>query len=388
MPMRLSGLASNMDTDAIIKELMKAQGLKKTKVENKLTKLEWKKDIWKDMNSKIYKFYTGPLSKLKTQGSFSTKKATSSNESKVTVKAGTGASIGSYQIEVERLASAQYVTSKKLDSTLTFDGGNKLPDIDVKGNTTLKDLGFDIEVGKENVIEFKGTTTANLYVTEKTTLNDFVQAAKNAGLNASYDETQKRLFLSGKESGKENTFGVTIKTVEITSGRSNLRDILGYSSTNGSTRIEMDKAIDEYLEYKDKTIAPGSAEDMIYQAAFKKLKNYMGDKLTSDLSAFYYKEGTNPDDTTLTLGGFYTNSTYQDIFKDVTLQDLLNQANENVTDDKEKILSAGDAAKKAEEKVETDLAGKVSLEELEEAKKKAREAAIEAESSIRSSKKH
>ena len=106
MPIRLSGIASNMDTDAIVKELMNAQSLKKTKVENKLTKLQWTKDVWKDMNSKIYKFYTGPLSKLKTQGSYATKKATSSNESKVTVKAGVGAATGSHNVQVKQLASA------------------------------------------------------------------------------------------------------------------------------------------------------------------------------------------------------------------------------------------------------------------------------------------
>ena len=33
MPIRLSGMASGLDTDAIIKELMSAQSLKKTNIE-------------------------------------------------------------------------------------------------------------------------------------------------------------------------------------------------------------------------------------------------------------------------------------------------------------------------------------------------------------------
>jgi flagellar hook-associated protein 2 len=42
MAVRMTGLVSNMDTDSIIKELMNVQNMKKTKVENKITKVEWK----------------------------------------------------------------------------------------------------------------------------------------------------------------------------------------------------------------------------------------------------------------------------------------------------------------------------------------------------------
>lgn len=378
MPMRLSGLVSNMDTDSIIKELMKAQGLKKTKVENKLTKLQWTKDVWKDTNSKIYKFYTGPLSKLKTQGSFETKKATSSNESKVTVKAGPGATTGSNQIKVKDLASAQYVTSEKLNSSLKIglDENGKdvmLPDIEVKGSTTLKELGFAIESGKENVIEIKGTTTVNLYVTEQSTLNDFVQAAKNAGLNASYDDVQKRLFLSGKESGKENAFEITSKTVMISDQRNALREMIGYSSTNGTSRIEMDKAIDDYLTYPE--------DHKLFQAADQNIKKYLGNKLTADLGMFYYDKsmGDKAGDTSAKLNDFYKEESLKSLFKDdVTLEKLLKMANAG-RDEKDEILSAEKAADLAQIEAENKFDDTMTKEDKEEAVKRAREAAIEAE---------
>ncbi len=371
MPIRLSGIASNMDTDAIVKELMNAQSLKKTKIDNKLTKLQWKKDIWKDMNSKIYKFYTGSLSKIKSQGSYATKKAVSSNESKVTVKAGAGAATGSYRLKVNELASAQYVTSKKLDSSLDLGDGNKLPDIEVKGSTKLTELGFEVVAGKETVIEIKGTTTANLYVTENTTLTDFVQAAKNAGLSASYDATQKRLFLSSKESGKNNTFEITSKTVSISNERNALRDILGYSSTDGATRIDMDKAIDEYLKYGKESTAG--------QAAGKKLMEFIGNKLIGDLSKFYKPAGTDIDNTSSKLNEFYKEESLKKLFgNDVTLGKLLEQANTGVADEN-KILSGKEAADKAEAKAESEFNDTMTDEDKKVAIKKAREAAIEAE---------
>ena len=83
MPIRMTGLISNLDTEGIIKELMGAQNLKKTKIENKITKLEWKQEKWKELNTKIYKLYTDSLADMKTEGTYLTKKASSSNESKL-----------------------------------------------------------------------------------------------------------------------------------------------------------------------------------------------------------------------------------------------------------------------------------------------------------------
>lgn len=44
MPIRMTGLSSGMDTESIIAALMSAQRTKQTKVENKRTKLEWKRN--------------------------------------------------------------------------------------------------------------------------------------------------------------------------------------------------------------------------------------------------------------------------------------------------------------------------------------------------------
>ena len=46
MPLRMTGMTSGLDTDSIVSALMEAQTTKKTKVENKKTKLEWTQNIW------------------------------------------------------------------------------------------------------------------------------------------------------------------------------------------------------------------------------------------------------------------------------------------------------------------------------------------------------
>lgn len=117
MPVRLTGMVSGMDTDTLIQQLVAAKQTKIDDVKGKKTKLEWQKEAWADMNKKVYSFYTGTLSKIKSQATYKTKKATSTDDSKVEVKANANAVVGSHTIEVKSVASSTYLTSGKLKTT-------------------------------------------------------------------------------------------------------------------------------------------------------------------------------------------------------------------------------------------------------------------------------
>ena len=195
MPIRMSGMASGLDTDAVIKELMSAQSLKKTNLEGKKEKLSWTKEKWNEMNTKLYSFYTDKLSPLKLQGSYQTKKAVSSDETKVKVSASNAVS-GSYSLSVDKLASAEYVT------------GADIKDKGYTKNTLLTDTGMatgqtiTIKTGKnlDNVTE--------ITIDSETTIEDFVDRLKEAGLNANFDAKSGRFFIAAKETGVENKFTI------------------------------------------------------------------------------------------------------------------------------------------------------------------------------------
>lgn len=196
MPIRMTGLTSGLDTESIVNQLMSAQRTKQTKVENKKQKLEWKQEIWKGLNTKIYGFYKDSLSKMKYSSNYSTKKASVSDSTKLTATASTKAAAGSYKVEINKIASAQYVTSGKLDykdtDGKTATSSTKLGDLGMSLGTVLK-----LEVGdKSSALEVK----------DDTTIKDFVDFCSNAGLNATFDEKQQRFFLSSKDSGEENSF--------------------------------------------------------------------------------------------------------------------------------------------------------------------------------------
>lgn len=197
MPIRMSGMASGLDTENIIKELMKAQRTKSTKIENNITKLEWKQEKWKTLNTKIYSLYTDSLSKLRMQGNFNVKKAASSNTDKVEVSASNSVPEGKHTIQVKAVASAQFITGSKLETT-----GNAIY------STKLVDLGMESSVGSSIKISTGGKDTT-LDITADTNIADVVSKLQEAGLNASFDTAQQRFFISSRQSGINNAFEIT-----------------------------------------------------------------------------------------------------------------------------------------------------------------------------------
>ena len=208
MTIRMTGMMSGLDTDAIIKELMSAQSMKKTKIEKKKTKTEWKQEKWKELNTKIYNLYTKQVSKMKLQGAYLTKKVTSSNEDAVTATATSSAATGSHKLEVIQLASSQYVTSGKVAEGIK--SSTKLTD-SLVGMTEGTKISVKVGTGDD-------VKSVELEVKAETTVNDFVKHLQNAGLNASFDEKQGRFFISSKESGDKNKFTITAsETSELSS---------------------------------------------------------------------------------------------------------------------------------------------------------------------------
>lgn len=52
MAIRLSGIASGLDTDSMVKELVSAYSIKKQKYDKQLQKQEWIMSKWSDVNKK------------------------------------------------------------------------------------------------------------------------------------------------------------------------------------------------------------------------------------------------------------------------------------------------------------------------------------------------
>ncbi len=251
MAIRLSGLASGLDTEAIVGALMSAQSLKKTKISNAKTKLEWKQTKWQDLNSKLYKFYTDQVSKMQMTSAYKTKKATVSDPSKASVNANVNAVNGSYTLAVNNIATSEYLTSAVLSNI--SKGTQKMSEIDA----SLVNSEINITVGDKNT---------KFVITENTTINDFTSALSKAGLNASFDSAQHRFFISSKESGMANAFSLTSSKISDAqlNATADLKAVMGYDKMSSDNKKVVDKALetlktsgvgtDEYNEALDSLV--------------------------------------------------------------------------------------------------------------------------------------
>ncbi len=241
MAMRISGLASGMDTDSMVKELMSAHSLKKTNIEKKKTKLEWTQEKWKELNTKIYKLYTDQVSKMRLQGTYNVKSVSSSASDKVEASATGSAPTGSHTVSVQQLASSQYVTSGDIKS-LGLTKNSKLSEIkDASGNSLIPiNTVIDITSGQGDAQKVN-----QLVIDENTTVSNFVAALQNAGINATFDENQGRFFISSQKSGEENTFTITSSalTSEAVNARDNIKALVDYDSLSSSSQSELNKAL-------------------------------------------------------------------------------------------------------------------------------------------------
>ena len=200
MPMRVSGINSGLDTDAIVQELVSAYSKKTEKYEKEQTKLSWKQDIWKSLNSKVYSFYTD-ISKLKYSSAYSLRKTTVSDPTKASVSAN-GTTIGAQKLNVLKTAQSAYLTGTKIK---TASGGT------VKSDTKLSALGIqnDATIRVNTTDEDGNAQYKDIKVTKDMTISEFTKELSDAGLNASFDEGNGRLFISSKKSGSAGDFTIT-----------------------------------------------------------------------------------------------------------------------------------------------------------------------------------
>ena len=298
MPLRMTGMTSGLDTDSIVSALMEAQTTKKTKVENKKTKLEWTQNILTGLNKKLYSFYTDSAGKMRFQSSYQTKKAASSDASILTATAQSSASSGSYTVKVNQLAAAQYVTSAKVSAKST-DASGKVTESKVTSDTKLSALGFDTE-GDTTIEITAGEKTINLNVDETTTVRDFVNALKDAGLNASFDEKQGRFFISAKESGADGKFTITSKTMtgEQVAAQNKLMDSVDYSNLSSGDQDTVKKILSDLKNAQDTSAAADaekSLQDISDRTAKEKATEYYKNKLTDDMLSKYKYETDGTD---------------------------------------------------------------------------------------------
>lgn len=239
--LRLTGLASGMDTESLVTALLTIDKYKYDKQYKVKAKLEFKADAYKDFNLKLRTFREKYMSVLSPEtnvfgdSALNAYKVNMDASSAVSVTAGSNALAGSYTINsIDKLATSAKASSSgiykdptapiSLDAKLKdvvfnnlltpqkVDGNGPVVELDENGVPILDDDGNEIPVMEENFsfIIDDGEKRELFEFTIENTLNEVITEVNRRGLNVtmSYSALTKGLSITSKSTGADSKFEI------------------------------------------------------------------------------------------------------------------------------------------------------------------------------------
>ncbi|MBE4907048.1 flagellar hook-associated protein 2 [Bacillus luteolus] len=199
-----------MDTDTLIRDLMKAERMPLEKLTRKKQTLEWQRDEYRNVNKLLTELRNMSFD-MRLQGTYFSKTTTSSSTS-VSATANASASEGTYNVKVERLATAAVRVSQSSISNnpaAKVDPNAKLSTQEGKFNS-----GFDLNA--DGMIEFslvsynengtKNQPAPFVFDPTQVSLNDVLKQINDSslGVRAFYDATADKVVMERTKTGNFN----------------------------------------------------------------------------------------------------------------------------------------------------------------------------------------
>ncbi len=207
MSLRIGGLATGMDVESIVRDMMKIQQLKMDKLEQQKVKAQWQQEAYHNINKTFANFIldsqkafglvktgiTG-LAKQSVSSLDWVKSAVSGDKSILEASARADAIAGTYQLEVAQLATNWSAASgENIAATIGLQEGEKI-DFTINAN------------GQEIVIVKEGPGNIRLADIAK----EINQQAKDLGINVSaqFDAGIGRFFLQTTATGADTVIAI------------------------------------------------------------------------------------------------------------------------------------------------------------------------------------
>jgi flagellar hook-associated protein 2 len=198
--MRIGGLASGMDIDTLVGDLMKAERIPLDKLAQKKTMLEWQRDDYRSMNKLLDDLDRHILDGVALQRTFLQKSVTSTNSNIVTATVSGSASNITSNITVTKLATARSWVSNPIQSS----GVNVKSDALLQTINSFPDpLELQIKVQKPGTATFEDTIKKIKIDPKTDTLETVAKKLSEAGLEMSafYDESTGQFVISNNLTG-------------------------------------------------------------------------------------------------------------------------------------------------------------------------------------------
>lgn len=172
----ISGIASGIDTDALIQQLLAIERRPLVYMEDQIKRLQLQSDGLRDVNTRMSNLET-KLSSLVSLSTFNAKAVKSSDEDVAKATAGPSAAVGTYEVVVTKLAKAHRIASDDLEADPSDDLG-------LSGTFTINGKQVTISSGMS--------------------LNDIRDAINQAGAGVRATVIGSTLVLESEESGADH----------------------------------------------------------------------------------------------------------------------------------------------------------------------------------------
>ena len=233
---RLSGLATGMDTDAMVKSMLTADQEKIDKAQQKEQTVKWQQEIYREVMSDVIDFnekYFSLTSKdsILSSSAWNTLAITSSNNNVITATGTAGANNIDYKFDVKKLAEPAKATS-----SVSLNKDSKLVD-DLKAT---KDAKFKIAIGTNEKGE--AIYSKDITIEDNDTIETLISKINNSNdgvIKASYSEMTGKFTIESTKTGDSSGFAIVDETGK---NISNSLDFLGLQTnsyaidSNGTTQ--------------------------------------------------------------------------------------------------------------------------------------------------------
>lgn len=248
---RIPGLATGMDTDAMIKDMLSGEQQKIDKVKQKQQTVKWQQEIYrevmKDIKSLQDKYFsvTSPNSIMSSKA-WNTLTIGSSNENVITASGSAGANKVDYSFNVVKLAQSAKMSSTKTgiknDSTLESLGLSGEQKFSIKFGDGDKDVSKEITIRTEPLYEtdkdgnFVLDKDGNKVVKEPAdtvdTLIKKINDSTDGNVKASYSEMTGKFTIESTKTGENSK----LQIVDSSGIESGALDFLVTSPTSRSAK--------------------------------------------------------------------------------------------------------------------------------------------------------
>jgi flagellar capping protein FliD len=211
--LRFTGMASGLDTDYIIQQMMSVERLKVDRVKQDKQILEWRRDDYRSITNLLRGFkdeffdILKPATNMRSASTYYAYKVKSSNENVVTATANGRIAMMEHTIEVTKLAEkAKIESATDKFGAVGLSLNSSIADVAAKYNI---DLTYDSSIEKHKLsLKINDKT---IEITEDKKFSDLISAINNsdAGVKISYSSFLDKFIMESKGTGSAAKIDLT-----------------------------------------------------------------------------------------------------------------------------------------------------------------------------------